>query len=392
MSIFFVGCQPGLELDLQNEIEHFWHLLIDLDGLPTRTRPEWGRDELGGVEILCENHLGFQINLFSKLANRVLWRIEKFEARYFDQFEKALKKIDLKKHLGEETFNLYIESSKSRLFHEGNLKEAAHHILKKANTIENEDDFSVYIRIHQDQVVMSLDSSGKHLHKRGYRLYQGAAPIRETLAAKMYNFLLQSSDQDNTVGYSSSSPETVLLDPFCGSGTLLFEAASFFIPQVETAFQFEKFKSAPALMKSPTWRKNYKIDVITKNQFLGCELDTETYKKLILNYNEFLRCYPILENTKEHFKFINADSQKVDFGLSSQQKIFFIANPPYGERLKQSNALAVLHSLERLEGLKGGVLVHPHDWVFNFSRLKLKQSTVFDNQGLKLKLSLFVKV
>ncbi|MES2803382.1 MAG: hypothetical protein V4654_12885 [Bdellovibrionota bacterium] len=385
MPRFFISCQPQLEQDLLNEIESFWHLLIDLDGLPTRSRPEVVYEDIGGLEIECESHLGFQINLFSKLANRVLWRIHHFEARYFDQFEKELKKFDLKKFIGEQQFNLHIESSKSRLFHESNLEESAHKILK--NSVSKADDglLSLYVRIFKDNVILSLDTSGKHLHKRGYRKEQGEAPMRETLAAKIYNFLLKNA-QEGVVKYSSQDSNTTLLDPFCGAGTLLFEAASFFQPNLVTKFDFERFLLLPGLLKSDSWKKNFKIVNAAKNHFYGIELDQKTYQKLQNNQNSFKEYFPLVNN---EFTLIRGDSKSCDLSALANQNVIVLANPPYGERLKNTDAEDVLMSLERIPNLKALIVVHPAQWKLKFSHLKIKQSESFNNQGLDLKLTLF---
>lgn len=386
MPRFFVSCQPHLEKDLLFEIESFWHLLIDLDGLPTRSRPEFVYEDVGGLEIECETHLGFQINLFSKLANRVLWRIHQFEARYFDQFEKELRKIDLKKYFGEQKFNLNIESSKSRLFHESNLEESAYKILK--NAVQKQDDslLSLYVRLFKDNVTLSADTSGQHLHKRGYRVMQGEAPIRETLAAKMFNFLLKNA-QDGKVGYSPQNKQSTLLDPFCGSGTLLFEAASFFQPNLVSKFDFERFNNLPGLLKSETWKKNFKITNPSRTQFMGVELDPKTFAKIAVNQQAFKAHFPYVENS---FTFAEGNSKTFDFSSLNNQSVFVIANPPYGERLRNNDAESVLTSLERLPHLKGLVVVHPAAWNLKFSRLKLKESESFNNQGLDLKLSFFI--
>lgn len=385
MPRFFISCQPQLEQDLINELESFWHLLIDLDGLPTRSRPEVVYEDVGGVEIECESHLGFQINLFSKLANRVLWRVHHFEARYFDQFEKELKKFDLKKFFGEQKFNLHIESSKSRLFHESNLEESAQKILKNSTVKTDDSLLSLYVRIFKDNVILSLDTSGKHLHKRGYRKEQGEAPIRETLAAKMYNFLLKNAEA-GLVEYSPQSQTTTILDPFCGAGTLLFEAASFFQPNLVTKFDFERFTQLPGLLKSDSWKKNFKIPNPFRNNLFGVELDAKTFVKLQNNLLTFKEYFPGIEND---FVFMQGDSKSLDLPALVSQNVIAIANPPYGERLKNTDAEDILMSLERLPNLKGVVVVHPASWKLQFTRLKIKQSENFNNQGLDLKLTLF---
>lgn len=73
-------------------------------------------------------------------------------------------------------------------------------------------DILVVVRVHRDRVTARLDTSGEHLHRRGYRLHVGAAPLRETLAAALLRAL-------------PFDPDTPFLDPFCGSGTVAIEAA-----------------------------------------------------------------------------------------------------------------------------------------------------------------------
>jgi len=389
MAVFFVSCQIGLEKDLQQEIEIFWHNLIDLDGLPTRSRPEFVEDEiLGGVEINCETYLGYQINLFSKLANRVLLRIHHFPVRFFDQFEKELKKMDFSKYFGNDKFNISIDASKSRLFHENNLMEAANKVLKNSLIKKQENHCTVYIRIHKDKAVISLDTSGEHLHKRGYRQFQGAAPIRETLAAKTYNFLLQAG-LNNEIDFSENSSKTIVLDPFCGSGTMLFEAASFHLPNLEQFYDFEKFQNREALFKSSVWKKNYKIESKNMNQFLGFELDIETFEKTQKNFEIFKTYYPSFDSKNMKFENKNSvDIQKQDLPINSES-IFILTNPPYGERLSSNQALDVLYKIESSLDLKGIVMIHPESWNIKFKKLNFKRAINFNNQGLKLKLSLF---
>ena len=184
MSLFFVSCPLKYENELVSELKSFWFEMIDLDGLPTRA--EFPEIEMfsGGVQMNIADHLGFQINFFSKIANRVLLRINKFEARYYDQFEKGFSKVEFEKYLSENEFKIKIESHKSRLNNDKNIIEAAQNVLnKKKFTIKDQAVNTVYLRIEKDVVMVSLDTSGEHLHKRGYAGFRGEAPMRETLAA-----------------------------------------------------------------------------------------------------------------------------------------------------------------------------------------------------------------
>ena len=393
MSTFFVSCQPGLEKDLVFEIESFWHLLIDLDGLPTRSRPEFTEEEIvGGIELNCDCHLGYQINLFSKLANRVLLRLTHFSARFFDQFEKEIKKIKVKDYFGDQKFSIQVDASKSRLFHEKNLLESAYKAFglnsSKVTASENDDEFQLYIRIFKDEATVSVDTTGRHLHKRGYRVEQGAAPIRETLAAKVYFKLLQLA-YEGQISFFEREESAAIYDPFCGSGTMLFESACFKLPSLYQNFSFEKFMNRPALMKSSTWKKNYKINNINQIRFYGSELDPQTFQKLNTNKNEFLSKYP--QVMSDHFTFFNCDSSLVKLEQFKEDKVILITNPPYGERLDSNTAVDVLNTVISEIKPYCVAVIHPLNWNLKYEQYRCVTTHDFDNQGLKLKLSFFKK-
>ncbi len=369
----------NFETELIKEIESLWFSLIDLDGLPTREPlPEFEVDD-GGIEFRTPMHLGLQINFFSKLALRVLMRIESFEARYFDQFEKGLIKLTLEKYFTPQKISIQIESMKSRLFHEGNLLDSAIKVLAKRNYIyDKESDLSLLFRVVKDRVVVSLDTSGEHLHFRGYRKYQGEAPIRENLAS----LILQLSDM-NTV------QNQVVFDPYCGSGTFFFESQLSHFPNFNRGYSFQKFKSTPAIFKSDSWKKNYRwIKSDQENQFLGIEKNTETYKKIAKNSEVFKDAfYPIEINA------VNDDSEKYDLkkieDFAAGKKISLITNPPYGERSATGNVVKSIERYESLKNLDKIVVIHPENWKFHFKRLKLAKAIPFSNQGLRTQVSVF---
>lgn len=382
MNHFFVSCPIHFEKELIKEIESFWHLMIDLDGLPTRvTLPEFEIDK-GGLEFTCPIHLGLQINFLSRIANRVLLRHSTFKARFFDQFEKEFKKIDFGKVFDfslNKTISLEIESSKSRLFHEKNLLESAHKIFaEKKIQIVKESDFKILVRIFNDIVTISFDTSGEHLHFRGYRKNQGYAPIRENLAALVLQL----------AGLNTSAPKAIL-DPFCGAGTLLFESALLGIPQFQRQFPFLKFLNTPALFKSPTWTKNFKWIRPAEMKLVGIEKDLETLQKCQENLKSFSELYYPL-----HPHLMCADSGVVDLKalpFVATDNLWLVTNPPYGERLFSEQIPQILKRFESLKMLQGMIILHPLDWKFDFKDMTLSQSIPFLNQGLKLSLSIFIR-
>lgn len=380
---FFVSCQPGSEKQLEQEIEEFWHLLIDADGLPTRSRPEIEDVFSGGLELVCETLLGYQINLFSKLALRVLQRLTVFECRYFDIFEKELKKIDLKPFFGESAFKVLIEASKSRLFHESHLKEVVQKVFSKQ--VQENAEFALYIRFYKDKATLSIDTSGEHLHFRGYRLQQGEAPLRETLAAKMF-ITLKAELFKQSSSFSLNSEESVLFDPFCGSGTLLFEALTHELPNLSRSYTFESFAKKTSLLSSASWKKNYKIKPYSKFKVLGSEVDLQTFEKLESNFQNLLRQYAV---TSERASFIHANCETLDYPklVESSQNLFLLSNPPYGERLKDNQASKILENLSNKIKLKGALIVHPTTWSLKLQNLNKAFQIPFNNQGLELVLT-----
>lgn len=385
MGRFYVSVQPGHEEALYKEIKNFWSQMIDLDGQPTKHQLPEAQISPGGVLLEIADHLGYQINFFSKLAGRVLLRLASFESRYYDQFEKNLEKIDFSKTLDLEflknQLHIKVESHKSRLNNEKNILEAVQNVFsKKKLKLSAEALQTLFIRIDKDRVTLSLDTTGEHLHRRGYSTYRGDAPLRETLAGYMIFKLFE---------FTGQAAPLVVADPFAGSGTLVFEAMAANRPNLERDYSWLHFKMAPKLFKSPTWKKNYR-GYSPEPEVIGLAFDKD--EKSIANIKKNA------EDFKKTFQFekidlqaMHADSASVsltDFKVDSK-KLWVVTNPPYGLRLADDGAKSILEKLaEEADGL---VVIHPEKWKFKFKKLSLKLSEPFNNQGLKLTFSIFAK-
>ena len=173
--------------------------------------------EKGGV--LCRGRLReiYQANLCLRTASRILVRFAEFPCKAFpDLYQKAVR-LPWGRFVKPETpVHFQVSCKKSRLSHTGRIAEtlesAIHHALGRELNPENSPSQAIYVRIIDNQVTLSIDSSGDLLHRRGYRQVQTEAPLRETLAAGLLLLL----------NWTGDSP---LTDPFCGSGTFLIEAA-----------------------------------------------------------------------------------------------------------------------------------------------------------------------
>jgi putative N6-adenine-specific DNA methylase len=222
MQRLFVVCPPGLEQVLSRETG--------------------AEASAGGVELEGDLARAARLNLTLRTATRVLVRLGDFRATTFADLVRKARSLpfDLCLRKGDPVA-LRVTCRKSRLYHSGavaeRLREAIGERLGAAPpeaTADEEADSPpqlILARFDHDVCTVSADTSGALLHRRGYRLAQSRAPLRETLAAAM---LL-------AAGYDGS---VALADPLCGSGTIAIEAALIArrrAPGIARAFALERW-------------------------------------------------------------------------------------------------------------------------------------------------------
>ncbi|MBX9928276.1 MAG: hypothetical protein K2X99_05110, partial [Gemmatimonadaceae bacterium] len=203
---------------------------------------------IGGAMTLAQVAMA---NIALRTASRVVVRVATFAAPGFRELEKGAKTLDWSRFAprgGAVAFR--VTCRKSRLYHSdavaqrlGNALLARVPDARVVKWSDEEDDQvqRFVVRLMRDECTVSADSSGTLLHRRGYRLESGKAPLRETLAAAM---LLAS-------GWDAASP---LIDPMCGSGTLAIEGAMLargIAPGSGRAFAGERWPSGDAAV----WRE-----------------------------------------------------------------------------------------------------------------------------------------
>lgn len=197
----FLTCPPGLERVLADE------------ALATGfSNP---RPVKGGVTFQGGWQHVWRANLELRCTTRVLIRIASFEAKQLSQLERHARGVDWAAVLPP-ACSLAVEAScrKSRIYHSGAAQERLELALQDALgcRISKTPEFTIKLRIDHDLCTISLDTSGAPLYQRGHKQAVGKAPIRETMAAAFLRL----------AGYDGSEP---LLDPMCGSGTFVIEAA-----------------------------------------------------------------------------------------------------------------------------------------------------------------------
>jgi putative N6-adenine-specific DNA methylase len=176
-----------------------------------------GDTEPGGVAFTGDATTVIAANLHLRTASRVLVRMGRFRARTFPELERHARRLPWSDYLPAAAVVAFaITSRKSKLYHQGAIAERLLRVIgETTGEVRTGDDDAAQlfvVRAVRDGFTVSADSSGALLHRRGYRLATGKAPLRETLAAAM----LLAMQWDGSVP---------LLDPFCGSGTIPIEAA-----------------------------------------------------------------------------------------------------------------------------------------------------------------------
>lgn len=205
----FVACPPGHEPALAAELAG-----LNCPGQPIP----------GGVTLTGRLRDVYAINLHSRLASRVLVRVGVFMAREFWQLHKHAARLPWEQFVRPgQPVAVRATSHHARLFHSGAVAERVARAIgdrlgQPAPLAQPGDDetdqppATIIARLVNNECTLSMDSSGALLHRRGWRQAAAKAPLRETLAAWA---LWQS-------GWDGVSP---LIDPFCGSGTIVIEAA-----------------------------------------------------------------------------------------------------------------------------------------------------------------------
>ena len=216
----FLGTQPGLEEVLRDEVQAL--------GFPAPVVVGGGVTFDGGWADV------WRANLMCRGAARVLARIGQFRALHLAQLDKRSRKFDWGRVLRPDVpVRVEVVTGKrNKIYHAGAAQERIERAISEELGCPIAADAPVVIktRIEDDMVIFSVDTSGEALHKRGFKAGVGKAPMRETMAALFLR----------ACGYRGTEP---VLDPMCGSGTFVIEAAeiaSGLLPGRARSFAFEQ--------------------------------------------------------------------------------------------------------------------------------------------------------
>lgn len=316
----FAPCHFGLEAVLKREIINLGYEVTEVvDGRVSFK---------GSAEAIA------RCNVFLRTTERVMLKVGSFKAVTFDELFEKTKSLPWENFIPKDgKFWVKKASSiKSRLFSPSDIQR----IVKKAivdrlsgkyNLLRFPEDGSEYpirITILKDEVTVGLDTSGESLHKRGYRKLTVKAPITETLAAALISLTPWKKDR-------------LLIDPFCGSGTIPIEAAMIGLniaPGIKREFQAMTWDNIlpKSLFKEAKKEAENLIDRETKLSIRGYDLDSSAL--------DAARGNLLLAGLEGNIHFQQRDMRDIS---SAKKYGFIITNPPYGERLEEKDAMPELY-------------------------------------------------
>jgi putative N6-adenine-specific DNA methylase len=284
----------------------------------------------GGVAFGGGWEVCYRVNLWSRIASRVLWQVHTFSyANETDIYERA-KKLDWTRFFAlERTLRVNVTAQKSPLkgleFATLRIKDAVcdrfrDAMGKRPNVERTTPDVRVHAFLEADRATLYLDTSGEPLFKRGWRTGQGEAPLRENLAAGIVML----------TGWQPGEP---LLDPMCGGATLLVEAAAMArgrAPGAKRSFGFENLLN----YQSALWEKlkREKPEESAAPELFGSDNDPRALDDARRNL--------AAAGVERWVKLEQADVLE---RVAPASGGVMIANPPYGERMGNLDELALFY-------------------------------------------------
>ena len=319
MPDFFAPCPRGLEPLLRNDLQ------------------TWGAQNVrvteGGVHFSGDWALCYRVNLENRLASRVLWRVKETTYRTEQDIYKAVFDLQWQRWF-DVTHTIRVNTTaircplKSLEFITLLVKDAVcdrfrAHCNERPSVDTLTPDIRIHVFIEDSKLMLYLDTSGDALFKRGIRSHTNIAPIRENLAAGILRM-------------SGWQPGTPLLDPMCGSGTFLIEAAQISLniqPGIARGFAFEKLKNFEATLWSQMREQAIAAQLPAKPlEIYGSDLYGDALKTAWRNLEEagLSECVQLKQAN------ILEISAPAEHGI-------LVANLPYGERMGELDELAELY-------------------------------------------------
>ncbi len=308
------------------------------------------RADRGGVHFGADVRDAYRACLWSRIAQRVLEPLSEFESPDEDALYAGVHAIDWRRVLdADHTLAVRAACRSSRLTHTQYIaqrtKDAVVDQLRerlgaRPNVDRRTPDVQLFVHLVKDRASVYLDYSGDSLHEHGFRKQQGVAPIKETLAAAL-------------VRYSGWDRESPLVDPMCGSGTLLLEAGLWAAQRApglsRSAFGFERWADFDATAAQTM------LELREEAQSLARPLELS----LIGSDSDPVALEAARANAEQAGLRVNLRLAPISSAVPSADYGGLVINPPYGERLSRDADLVdeLAAGLRRFEGYQRALIV-----------------------------------
>ena len=373
---------------LRNEIDLFIPVLPGLEHVTAEEVRQYGHDihtVHGGVELHGNLSTIYKANLLVRSGNYVLLRLDNFLSQSYPMLYDRARRVDWTAVLGNcPDISIHVTSRASRLNHKEGIRkvifdaicqglgEHSHKPRLAKNGL-----LHVHARIHQDRCTLSLNTSGEHLHRRGYRRHVTPAPLRETTAAGL--LLL-----------ATSSSYDFLIDPFCGSGSFPIEAeliARNYPPGLQRRFAIEE----SPLHAVGTMRH-------AKKQALAGSLEHASQGIIGFDHSPNAIAaakHNAIQAGTRGLRLEASDALAIDFGnlVPPGTKALIVSNLPFGKRLgTPSTARAVIEEFseaiaQRARGWNFALLT-PREHPIRHPDLVVDHTLDFLNSGIPVTFTL----
>lgn len=293
-----------------------------------------------GVGFRCDRKHLYTINLWTRLAFRILVTVAHVPCHNSDALYRGIQNIDWGQYLSpEQTLAVKATGKNQHLNHshftalqvKNAIVDQQQDRLGDRSDVDTEiPDVQINVHINDNKATVSLDSSGSSLHRRGYRPVMGTAPLKESLAAAL-------------VKLTDWSGDVAFLDPMCGSGTLPIEAClqalnlapGLFRDDTSQGFGFQSWPDYdPVLWQSVVVAARKQQRPGLGGAVVGCDRDLDILANARTNADN--------SGVAEYLEFNYTDFADIEAPSDSG---ILICNPPYGERLGKTENLAPFYKL-----------------------------------------------
>jgi len=326
----FITCPKGLEEPLLEELK-----LLGASSLKLTQ---------AGVRVDADLEFAYRACLWSRLANRVLLLLDLVPAADAQALYDGVYAIDWLAHLRPEgtltvDFNGRSDAINNTHFGALKVKDAIVDAVRnqtgsRPSVDKQRPDLRINVHLKRDLAQIAIDLSGESLHRRGYRLLAGAAPMKENLAAAILA----------RAGVKTGATELpqMIIDPMCGSGTLLTEAAMI-LADIAPGLKRRQFGFDRWVQHQSDLWNQLREEALGRReaglkqplpQLFGYDADAEVLQRAQANAAELQIEHLI---TLERCDLASLHVPQIESGL-------IITNPPYGERLGEQSSLRFLYA------------------------------------------------